>query len=474
MITDPFPSDELGKRLCEIFSYRWMSLEGDTDDITSPNWRTIRNYPLRPRSLWKKYQDAKTLAGVRFGKETEYALIDLDKGGKFHSPERVAEIQASLETIGIVRTIPIRSSWSGGRHLYCPLPYKVPTFDLACAIRYALEAQDIYIEAGHVEVFPNTKAFAKGWLGQFSEYNGHRLPLQPGSGGALLDHDLNPTGADLKSFFAQWDFCVRAQDMDALTEAMATGRDRHRKRPKQKNHPLDEWRDDWELDISTGWTGHGQTNSLLKVISGYGRVFLRLEGEDLEVFTLRTAITAPGFDEYCKHAVDIASRVATWCRAAERYYWPLGDEPKRDKTAYDFNQERALDAQSRIKAACDWMKKRGTWPATVTAQLKALSQVAKTSFKTLYKYLHLWSDSERCVIPDRESDRGDLAPPNVDTADPPKAAPYGQLHTTDQITKGVPVKPALKKPFIREREGLLGERKGFPQADEGGGLWKTT
>lgn len=80
-----------------------MSLEGDTDDITAPNWRTIRNYPLRPRSLWKKYQDAKTLVGVRFGKETEYALIDLDKGGKFHSPERVAEIQAALETIGIVR-----------------------------------------------------------------------------------------------------------------------------------------------------------------------------------------------------------------------------------------------------------------------------------------------------------------------------------------------------------------------------------
>jgi len=255
---------------------------------------------------------------------------------------------------------------------------------------------------------------------------------------------------------------------------MATGRDRHRKRPKAKNHPLDEWRDDWELEIATGWTGHGQTNGLLKVISGYGRVFERLEGEDLEVFTLRTAITAPGFDEYCKHGVDIASRVATWCRAAERYYWPLGDEPKRDKTAYDFNQERALDAQSRIKAACDWMKKRGTWPVTVTAQLKALSQTAKASFKTLYKYLHLWSDSERCVIPDRESDRGDLAPPSADTGDPPKPLSYGQLHTTNQITKGVPVKLSPKETITREREGLLGERKGFPQADEGGGLWKTT
>lgn len=473
MISDPFPSDSLGQRLCEIFSYRWMSLEGNTDDITAPNWRTIKNYPLRPRSLWKKWQDAKTLVGVRFGSETEYALIDLDAGGKFHSPEQIAEIQAALETIGIVRTIPIRSSWSGGRHLYCPLPYKVPTFDLACAIRYALEAQEIHLEAGHVEVFPNTKAFAKGWLGQFSEYNGHRLPLQAGSGGVLLDHDFNPMGDSLARFFTSWDSCVRAQDMDTLTEAMLTGRERHRKRPKVKNHPLDEWRADWELEISTGWTGAGQTNGLLKVITGYGRVFLRLEGEDLEVFTLRTAITAPGFDEFCRHGANIASKVAAWCRAAERYYWPLGDEPKRDKTAFDFNQERAIDAQARIKAAYEWLLKRSEWPETTTAQLKALSQKAKTSFKTLYKYWQLWNPLKRCVIPDRESDRGDLTSLNADTADPLKPSPYGQLHTTDQITKGVPMKPTLEKPLIREREGMQGERKGFPQADEGGDLWKT-
>ncbi|MGB3787804.1 MAG: hypothetical protein WA949_07325 [Phormidesmis sp.] len=448
-----------------------MTLEGDTDDATAPNWRTIRNYPLRPRSLWKKWQDLKTLAGVRFGKDTEYALIDLDKGGKFHSAESIAEIQAALETIGIVRTIPIRSSWNDGRHLYCPLPYKVPTFDLACAIRYTLEAQDIHLEAGQVEVFPNTKAFAKGWLGQFSEYNGHRLPLQPGSGGAMLDHDLNPMGASLERFFATWDFCVRAQDMDALEEALITGRERHRKRPKAKNHPLDEWRADWELEIQTGWTDHGQTNGLLKVISGYGRVFERLEGEDLEVFVLHTAITAPGFAEFCQHGADIGSKVAAWCRAAERYYWPLGDEPKRDKTAFDFNQERAIDAQSRIKAAYEWLKKRGEWPETITAQLKALSQKAKASFKTLYKYSQLWNPLERCVTVVREGDRGDSTSLNADTADPPKPAPYGELHTTNQITKGVSMKPPLQNSLFREREGLQGERKGFPQADEGGGPW---
>lgn len=466
MIADPFPKDRLGQKLCQIFSYRWMSIEGDTDDTTKPNWRTIKNYPLRPRALWRKWQDAKKLVGVRFGKETEYAVIDIDKGSKFLTPYALEALRDALETIGIMRTLPIRSSWNGGIHLYCPLPQKVPTFDLACAIRYTLEAQELHLEQGQLESFPNTKAFARGWLGEFSEYNGHRLPLQPGGGGAILNDALEPVGADLGQFFRMWEFAARGQDMEALSAAMARGRDHHRKRPKVRSHPIDEWRNDWELDISTGWTDHGQTNGLLKVMAGYGRVFLRLEDEDLLEFVIDTAMNAPGFDAYCSHQFDLGRKAAAWCRAAERYYWPLGDEPKRDKTAFDFNEERALDAQSRIKAAYEWLWKQGEWPTTVTAQLKALSQKARASFKTLYKYSHLWNPLKRCVTAQPVGNTADSPPPESPPPERPKPAPSGQLHTTDQITKGVSREARLKKVLPRGREGVEGERRGIPQAEQ--------
>ncbi|MEM9090368.1 MAG: hypothetical protein AAGC93_16665 [Cyanobacteria bacterium P01_F01_bin.53] len=442
-----------------------MSLEGDIEDQANPNWRTIKNYPLRPRSLWKKWQDAKSLVGVRFGGETEYALIDIDRGSKLCNIDGINAIRDALETIGISRTIPIRSSWSGGLHLYCPLPNKVKTFDLACAIRYAFEAQELYIEAGQLEVFPNTKAFASGRLGQFSEYNGHRLPLQPGSGSCMLNDDLQSIGADLGRFFANWRFCAKAQDMPALLDAMTYGRDHHRKRPKLRSHPVDAWRDEWELDINEGWTGPNQTNGLLRVISGYGRVFLRLEGEELHEFVVDTAIHAPGFEDYCAHQYDIGRKAAAWCLAAERYYWPLGEAPKRDKTAFDINTERAEDAQARIKAAYEWLKKTGEWPETVTAQLKALSQKARTSLKTLYKYSHLWRAIKRCVISQPEGDSSDSLQVIANTPDRPKPLSEERLHTISQITKGVTMTDAPKSVHPGKGDGVRGRGKGFPQAE---------
>lgn len=472
MIADPFPSDPLGQRLCSIFSYPWMSLEGSTEDATNPNWRTITKYPIRPRSQWKKWLDPKVLIGMRFGSTTQYGLIDIDAGSKFDNPEGIAAIQGALETIGITRTIVIKSSWSDGHHIYLPLPEEVPTFDLACAIRYTLAAAEIYLEPGQVEAFPNTRAFIKGKVfGIHAEYHGHRLPLQPGTGSALRDHNLNPTTTDLAAFFTQWDYCTRSQDMEALAIALEQGRECHRKRPKKQRSDIEDWRKDWQLEINEGWTGPSQTNALLRVIAGYGRVFEGLEGQDLAAHILHTAINCPGFEEHCRHQIDIESRAVAWAHAAEGFYWPLGAAPQpREKSLFDRNDEKALDAQSRIKAAYQWLIKQGQWPTTVTAQLKALCQKARTSFKTLYKYSSLWRQPERCVTDRTERDRSDPPPNDLPTSDPPKPAPPQQLHTSIPITKGGgPVGPLLKS-FNPDSWGLdrgPGKGGGFPQAAGG-------
>ncbi|MEL6394106.1 MAG: hypothetical protein AAFR97_15285, partial [Bacteroidota bacterium] len=268
-----------------------MTIEGDTDDATVPNWRTVDNYPLRPRSLWQRWQDAAQLVGVRFGNTTTYALLDIDAGSDYLS--RLDDIKAVLETIGIVRTVAIRSSWNGGLHLYIPLPDVYPTFDVACSLKYCLESQGFKLAEGQLETFPNVKSYAHWWKGQFSEYHAHRLPLQPGSGSAMLNQDYQPISGDLSRFFWSWQFAARSQDVEALGAALKHGRDQHRKRPKLRSHPVDRWRLDLEAEIEEGWSDHGQTNGLLKSIACYGRVFERLAGQELIDYTVRIAVSRP-------------------------------------------------------------------------------------------------------------------------------------------------------------------------------------
>lgn len=389
------PADPVGQRLCETFGfYLWNCIRAElpNDATAKPAWQTITKYELRPRVLWNDWQDANTLIGVRFGHETTYGLLDIDAGSDYCSAAAIAQIRGALETIGITRTVLIRSSWSGGLHLYLPLPEVVNTFNLAVALHECLQAQGFRLKAGQLEVFPNIKAYG---IKTFIDYNAHRLPLQPASGSCLLDDDLNPIGNSLARFFWLWDGAASHQDMDELRHAIKIGRDNHRKKPKRRNHPVESWRQDLDTEITEGWTAHGQTNHLLKTIACYGRVFEGLHGQDLIDYTLRIAINCPGYEQYCRHQHEIERKVTTWARAVENYYWPLGTTPTRDTASpsnnlVQFNRQQSEDAQSRIKAVFDQMEQAGELPEQITARASAIAQVARVSQQTLYKYLALW------------------------------------------------------------------------------------
>jgi hypothetical protein len=389
------PADPVGQRLCETFGfYLWNCIRAElpNDATAKPAWQTITKYELRPRVLWNDWQDANTLIGVRFGHETTYGLLDIDAGSDYCSAAAIAQIRGALETIGITRTVLIRSSWSGGLHLYLPLPEVVNTFNLAVALHECLKAQGFRLKAGQLEVFPNIKAYG---IKTFIDYNAHRLPLQPASGSCLLDDDLNPIGNSLARFFWLWDGAASHQDMDELRHAIKIGRDNHRKKPKRRNHPVESWRQDLDTEITEGWTAHGQTNHLLKTIACYGRVFEGLHGQDLIDYTLRIAINCPGYEQYCRHQHEIERKVTTWARAVENYYWPLGTTPTRDTASpsnnlVQFNRQQSEDAQSRIKAVFDQMEQAGELPEQITARASAIAQVARVSQQTLYKYLALW------------------------------------------------------------------------------------
>ncbi|MBD2107410.1 hypothetical protein [Nodosilinea sp. FACHB-13] len=385
-----YPSHPHGAKLTQIFGYGWKWLEAPLEQHhLSTAWKTNSKYRIKPRVLWSAWQDPKRVVGVRFGSSTGYGLIDIDATSAYL--ERIDDILAALETIGIVRVIILRSSWSGGIHIYCPLPQHYPTFSVACALQQCLEAQGLQIAPGQLECFPNVKSWGNFWKKQFTEYNGHRLPLQPMTGACVLDEDLNPiSGAyDLALFLAQWDNAVLQNDAETISEAIAVARAnrRHRYRTKASG-PVEDWKNDLEAMIAEGWTDHGQTNMLLKEIATYGRVFKGLGVTELVEYIETTATSCPGFEQWCQHQHQIHRKAISWAASASNYYWPLGSTPLRDRTRTGVNKARAEDARDRIAAA---VRELGELVGlTVSWLVKHLAKAAQTSSQTLYKNADLW------------------------------------------------------------------------------------
>jgi hypothetical protein len=263
--------------------------------------------------------------------------------------------------------------------------------------------------------------------------------------------------------------------MDALRHAMKIGRDNHRKKPKRRSHPVDSWRQDLDLEITEGWTGYGQTNHLLKTIACYGRVFERLDGQALIDYTLRIALTRPGYEQYCRHQPDIERKVTAWVRAVEHYYWPMGTAPSRDTNHPQgelvlFNQRQAEDAQNRIRAAYAELDRTDTLPEQITARAKAIAQVAKVSQQTLYRHLGLWhpEHQEGVIAPIANV----LAPEEAIAGEllrSPEPFEIKELHPLEKTMKGGALCAgdlgSDKTSFTPER-GLRGDESRFPQEAE--------
>ncbi len=446
---EPHPVDPLGQRLCQVFSYLWQAIVSENQPPA--RWKTITTHPLRPRTLWAKWQDSAELVGVRFRDLTSYALIDIDAHSLYLSPSSIREIRYALETMGITRTILIRSSYSGGFHLYIPFPVQVPTFGLASAIKRVLEAQGFTIAPGTLEVFPNCKAYAIP--GTFTEYNAHRLPLQPASGSCLLDGDCQVEAIGdgyngLREFFQRWDVAATSQDMPLLREAIAQSRLHKKKRNTKHRAIVTEWEADLKREIEEGWTDNGQTNHLLKVIACHGHVFLKYKDDALAEYVEATALNAPGFEEWCGHQEDLAQRSNAWAKAVEKYYWSLGDEPSREgqifgienaaNTVISFNLQRSQDAKGRIQTAVETLRASGQLPFGITERAKAISREAGVSMRTLYKEENqdLWRLGCRSVISCGISVSEDLSRQTEDLSEMPKVNDDGKLPTPEEIMKG--------------------------------------
>ena len=381
----------VAQTFASFFPYSWKFIYAKNVDRTSkPEWKTENRYPITGRRLYDYWADPDTLIGVRFDSQTEYAMLDIDKGSPYHphnNHEKFKTVLQALEEIGLVRPLIVQSSHSEGLHIYYPLWQDVSSFGIACAIKSCLQKNNCEIAAGVIESFPNTKKYD-------SEYNGHRLPLQTGS--YLLNNDLQIIGRDLNQFVETWLTIQEHQDLDLLKQAIAQAQLNYQ--PPKDNRKTIQWREDLEQQIQQGWTGKGQSNQLLYIIGKYARIFLGCEEDEaIAEYISKTARSAAGFMKYCgdiKRLDQKAKDIAKWCM---KNHFPWGSK-KATQTDSESEQEnpevqkaqKQAERLERIRTSVNELNKTGEMPETIRGMAQAIAKAAKVSVETLYAHKELW------------------------------------------------------------------------------------
>ena len=310
------------------------------DNIPQPNWRTNRKYPLTKGEFLKLYTDYLSLLGVSFGDTTRYAMIDIDIDSPYHpnnDSQAYARLLLTLEQIELVYPVPIRSSHSGGIHIYYFFPRAIPTFRIAALIRVTLINAKFPIKNGQIEIFPNTKAYSADKQ-KPSYYKAHRLPLQPDSGACLLDGlgeelicfaNLTDEGK-LGAFLAQAEKSAQSNDLNWIESKFEWAYELFKKYiAKYQHHSssysevAQEWKENLELTIDIGWTDYHQTNEILPLFICYGIVFEGLEDkQELFSWVHQKIITTKGYHEYCRHHREIERKIRDWINSTidNQYY----------------------------------------------------------------------------------------------------------------------------------------------------------
>jgi len=397
--------DPLSLKLSKFFSHLQ-----DAITKTAQGWKTLK-HPLHKALLEQNHRDPSKIIGVRFGKETKYLAADIDRLSSIHpakNPVGFGKFLDAMEKIGLCRHISLQSSWSGGLHLYFSLPKKVNTYDAACLMKWACLKAGLIITPGHLELFPNTKNYVpydpENPNQQFSLYNGLRLPCQPGTGSFLLDSDFNPVSDRIETFLDWAEQDAQGQDFAKLKRLLKTARKRLQKLEKRINKKLSqnaqEWKKDLETIITTGWTGHGETNDLLSRIVRYAIVFLGETGKSLRNWAKQVATNAPGYQKWCRHHHEIDKKIEYWCRSSEnnQRYLAYRNFPKRDRTfQQDYpeafekvtqskepnqNQLKAQQATERIKQTVAVLEAENRFPQGAVERTIAIATDSQKNFGT--------------------------------------------------------------------------------------------
>ncbi|MBV5261946.1 hypothetical protein FLX56_26440 [Synechococcus moorigangaii CMS01] len=405
MLIDFTPSEksfrEVQEKFCRIFTNRWEWIYAESitekgkaawKTINSKTWKFAKEREL-PRELtdeklWSLWKSDQEVVGVGFGKTTKYLMLDIDAESPYHPDQgtELRNIRWALEDIGLISSVVVRSSYSGGLHLYYPLPEAVGSYDLASKVTEYLTAAGYEVANGKLEIFPNKKALGKKddpktW----TQYQRHRLPLQQGS--VILDEDYEPDSCGLSMFIQQWELCASSQSHGELLEAIyGKTQYQHHQGVSAGLKPIQA---EYEELLKRGFTTPHQTNDILIQLGRQTRILEGLGGVALRDRLIEIVTGLPNYKKYCQHQIDIHQRCQDIARWAERRHKPAGSQTKESAPLPPpgkNNQEKKQDAIERIKRALNDIENIREAFVTKTSFLKAIAKKAKSSMSTLIKY----------------------------------------------------------------------------------------
>jgi hypothetical protein len=313
--------------------------------LTANGWITVKSngekqVPLTLKTIESYYRRGHTI-GKRFGQLTHYLMLDIDINSPFH-PDHGGfhPILMTMERLGLCRYLIIRSSTSGGLHLYFPLPEPVNSWQLAYTAHSALTADGIQIAGGICELFPNKKAFN-------AEHNGHRLPLQNGS--FLLDDDFCPISNHKADFVIRWETAAAHQDNETLTVALSSSAVYASSSTPVEPPPTARTP---HILPPIAWTRFGQSNDVMRALANYGDCYAgHRNSTDLAAWIKAVAPQLSGYQKFAspksKRDIEDGSWAKRWADSHFRSAWlfKVGGS--------DHNAKVAADAKARIFAALD-------------------------------------------------------------------------------------------------------------------------
>ena len=395
--------NEILEGLTEYFGHFWHFIEADNiKDVRGkkPKWYTEKRFPLETWILLQRFLDPDILVGIRFstkkGSLVRYLMLDIDRQSEYHplnNPEKFRRLLHAFEDAGLPGYLLVQSSHNEGIHTYFPLSKAIPTFAASCFLKKIVENAGFKIEDGQLETFPNCKYFNKK---KIIDYRAHRLPLQPESGSFLLGDDLEPISSDLRVFLKQMDWVAANKNLvdEQLKEGIKVAEQAvycERVPKKKAKESLEKWKGELEGYSDRGFTASGQTNELLCKFSTYGVVFAGLKGAELQATVQEMIENAPGYEEHCNHKHEIEKRVKERAEGAEKYYWAVGEMPKRIGTYKDIfgnvheavnkNKEKAEETLNRLIAVIKHIEGGvKKIPTTLSGFKELIKEVSKELF----------------------------------------------------------------------------------------------
>lgn len=379
----------------------------------------------------------KYLLGFRFGKQTRFAVLDIDAQSSYHNLRSFNKLKRVLRDAGITQVVPFRSSHSNGWHLYIFFDELVNSLHLKRSLVDLLTYTGFRIKAGTLEIFPNVSHSSAGM--------GLRLPLQQGfaflnektlepdterwelSATKALDYFLDATNScsntrlqfqQLQKYAAH---CAEKLDkITALRAQVRTPSNVVALPTSRQSTPGEHTKDvaaifsvlppgirvdEWfrgRTYHALGLTGPSQRADAIYCLShylfygdpscslpalGYGYETAR-ELAIKQILELRHNGFSKDLNKGDADAFSQIERAANWIPPQRRT-----QDPKRYTAAQPIswvreNANRKIDARKRIQNALDELKSHARSFTTVE-----LEQLAQCSRQTLYKHSDIWREA---------------------------------------------------------------------------------